>query len=89
MINDVFLLISQDQRKFRSELTTLENELVEKEERYRTAVTTRQEFAGQLVAAQQRELTVMAENAKLVETQVSLHATSSRSSFILHSMKCT
>jgi len=35
-------------------------------------VSTRQEFAGQLVAAQQRELAVMAENAKLIETRVSI-----------------
>jgi len=61
----------QDQRKFRSELTALENELADKEERFRAAVSTRQEFAGQLVAAQQRELAVMAENAKLIETRVS------------------
>lgn len=48
----------------------LEAELVDKEERLRAAVSTRQEFAGQLVIAQQRELTVMTENAKHVETQV-------------------
>ncbi|XP_026804348.1 EF-hand calcium-binding domain-containing protein 4A-like isoform X2 [Rhopalosiphum maidis] len=59
----------EDQRKFRSELTALENELADKEERFRAAVSTRQEFAGQLVAAQQRELAVMAENAKLIETR--------------------
>jgi len=35
-------------------------------------VSTRQEFARQLVAAQQRELAVMAENAKLIETRVSI-----------------
>lgn len=51
---------------------TLEEELSEKEERFRTAVATRQEFAGQLVAAQQRELTLVAENAKLAETQVNI-----------------
>lgn len=62
----------QDQRKFRSELTALENELADKEERFRAAVSTRQEFARQLVAAQQRELAVMAENAKLIETRVSI-----------------
>lgn len=50
----------------------LEAELVDKEERLRAAVSTRQEFAGQLVIAQQRELTVMTENAKLVETQVNI-----------------
>jgi len=61
----------QDQRKFQSELTALENELADKEDRFRAAVSTRQEFAGQLVAAQQRELAVMAENAKLIETRVS------------------
>ncbi|KAE9528138.1 hypothetical protein AGLY_012560 [Aphis glycines] len=59
----------EDQRKFRSELTALENELADKEERFRAAVSTRQEFAGQLVAAQQRELAVMAENSKLIETR--------------------
>lgn len=62
----------QDQRKFRTELTALENELADKEDRFRSAVSTRQEFAGQLVAAQQRELAVMAENAKLIETRVSI-----------------
>jgi hypothetical protein len=51
----------------------LENELVDKEERLRAAIATRQEFAGQLVAAQQRELTIMAENAKLAEAQVRFH----------------
>ncbi|XP_015379223.1 PREDICTED: EF-hand calcium-binding domain-containing protein 4A-like [Diuraphis noxia] len=59
----------EDQRKFRLELTALENELADKEDRFRAAVSTRQEFAGQLVAAQQRELAVMAENAKLIETR--------------------
>ncbi|XP_025208097.1 EF-hand calcium-binding domain-containing protein 4A-like isoform X1 [Melanaphis sacchari] len=59
----------EDQRKFRSELTALENELADKEERFRAAVSTRQEFAGQLVVAQQRELAVMAENAELIETR--------------------
>ncbi|XP_025405512.1 EF-hand calcium-binding domain-containing protein 4A-like isoform X2 [Sipha flava] len=62
----------EDQRKFKSELTALENELVDKEERLRAAIATRQEFAGQLVAAQQRELTIMAENAKLAEAQEKL-----------------
>jgi len=62
----------QDQRKFRTELITLETELADKEDRFRAAVSTRQEFAGQLVAAQQRELAVMAENAKLIETRVSI-----------------
>lgn len=65
----------QDQRKFKSELTALENELYDKEERLRTAVATRQEFAGQLVAAQQRELAIISENSKLSETQVSLPTT--------------
>jgi len=51
----------------------LENELADKEDRFRAAVSTRQEFAGQLVAAQQRELAVMAENAKLIETRVSIN----------------
>lgn len=44
--------------------------MVDKEERLRAAVATRQEFAGQLVAAQQRELAIMAENAKLADEQV-------------------
>lgn len=48
----------------------MENELIDKEERLRAAVATRQEFAGQLVAAQQRELSIMADNAKLSEAQV-------------------
>lgn len=65
--------VLQDQRKFRTELTALENELADKEDRFRSAVSTRQEFAGQLVAAQQRELAVMAENAKLIETRVSIN----------------
>ncbi|CAI6349409.1 unnamed protein product [Macrosiphum euphorbiae] len=59
----------EDQRKFRLELTALENEVADKEDRFLAAVSTRQEFAGQLVAAQQRELAVMAENAKLIETR--------------------
>lgn len=62
--------VVQDQRKFRTELLALESELLDKEERLRAAISTRQEFAGQLVAAQQRELAMMAENAKLVERQV-------------------
>jgi len=66
-----FLSFLQDQRKFRSELLALEDELCDKEERLRTAIATRQEFAGQLVSAQQRELAILAENAKLIETQVS------------------
>lgn len=49
----------------------MEDELSDKEERLRAAVATRQEFAGQLVAAQQRELTFLAENAKLTEENVS------------------
>jgi len=57
----------EDQRKFRSELLALETELSEKEERLRAAVTTRQEFARQLVEAQQREFAIIAENAALVE----------------------
>lgn len=72
IIPDVFSIFFQDQRKFRSELLALEEELFEKEERFRTAVATRQEFAGQLVAAQQRELALVAENAELTETQVNI-----------------
>lgn len=72
VIPEVFSTFFQDQRKFRSELLALEEELFEKEERFRTAVATRQEFAGQLVAAQQRELALVAENAKLTETQVNI-----------------
>ncbi|VVC41470.1 EF-hand domain pair,EF-hand domain [Cinara cedri] len=62
----------EDQRKFRSELMALESELLDKEEKLRAAISTRQEFAGQLVAAQQRELAMMAERTKLVETQEKL-----------------
>lgn len=72
IIPEVFSTFFQDQQKFRSELLALEEELFEKEERFRTAVATRQEFAGQLVAAQQRELALVAENAKLAETQVNI-----------------
>lgn len=70
MLQNILSLL-QDQRKFRSELLALEDELSDKEERLRTAIATRQEFAGQLVSAQQRELAILAENAKLIETQVS------------------
>lgn len=53
-------------------MTSLENDLADKEDRLRAAVATRQEFAGQLVAAQQRELSVIAANAELAKTQVSI-----------------
>lgn len=67
------ILRLKDQRKFKLELTAFENELVDKEERLRMAVATRQEFAGQLVTAQQRELALMVTNAELVKTQVSCY----------------
>lgn len=57
----------------------LENEVIDKEERLRAAISTRQEFAGQLVAAQQRELAFMAKNAELFEAQVNVHTMSYRS----------
>lgn len=50
----------------------LENELVDKEEKLRAAVSTRQEFAGQLVAAQKRELAFIAKNSELAEAQVNI-----------------
>lgn len=56
----------------------LENELVDKEEKLRAAVSTRQEFAGQLVAAQQRELAFIAKNTELTEAQVNFNIISSQ-----------
>lgn len=64
--------IVKDQRKFRSELTALENELSDKEEKLQAAISTRQEFAGQLVVAQKRELAIISDHSRLVKAQVSM-----------------
>ncbi|XP_050523628.1 EF-hand calcium-binding domain-containing protein 4A-like isoform X2 [Daktulosphaira vitifoliae] len=62
----------EDQKKFKTELTALENEISDKDERLRATVLTRQELASQLVVAQKRELALLNENAELNKKQKSL-----------------
>ncbi|XP_050423588.1 EF-hand calcium-binding domain-containing protein 4A-like isoform X2 [Adelges cooleyi] len=59
----------EDQLKFKNELSSLESEISEKEERLRAAIYTRQEFASQLVSAQKRELSILNSNAELTKKQ--------------------